>query len=176
MDQAPEGVFSRKQPKEGMFDALPAKRQLEMLCATLSFYFPEGQRARYLGIAAIYEARTQDFWLGRIGATAVALAKAVRKMGEYYDWPSSELLMLSWDDDVLFFYVLRTQYVFARLAARPDDMVPGGLDEFWEWWIIPGEKDPWMLFPVLTAEAIKVAAVRPPIWKIPYPVDYPGKP
>ncbi len=37
-------------------------------------------------------------------------------------------MMMSWDDELLFFYILRTQFVFARIAAKPDDMIPGKMD------------------------------------------------
>jgi hypothetical protein len=52
--------------------------------------------------------------------------------------------------ELLFFYVLRTQFVFARIAARPDDMIPGKMDDFWDWSMTIRNDEPWMRFPSKT--------------------------
>lgn len=156
-----------------MIEAHTAKRTLEMLVETLDFYFPPSLRPRYERIAAEFEAKNQLQWIERARAKSRETAEAFRKLGEWTDMTDSELLMSAWDDEVLFFYVLRIQFVFARLAAKPDDMIPGTMDGFWKWGMTPSDRELWMLFPALTSEAYRVAQIKPPIWKIPYPYDYP---
>jgi len=157
-----------------MIDALPAKRMLEMLLDTVDFYFPPSQRARYERVVAEFESQGQTYWLERVGAKRQTIADALRKLGTWTEMTDSELLVSSWDDEVLFFYILRTQFLFSRVAAaKPTDMIPGRLEEFWQWGMIPRDDDPWMLFPIFTEQNLQRAAIKPPIWKIPYPHDYP---
>ena len=158
---------------EDMIDCHSAKRTLEMLVETLDFYFPPALRARYEKVAALFETKPQDYWLERVAAQRDAIAEAFRRLGEWSDMEDSELLMSAWDDDVFFFYVLRTQFVFSRIAAGPDQMIPGTLDGFWQWAMTPRPDEPWMIYPVFTAQNYRVAPVKPPLWRIPYPHDYP---
>ena len=158
---------------EELIEMHSAKRTLETLVETLDFYFPPELRARYERAAAEFETKNQLYWIERAGAKRIEIAEAFRKLGEWTDMTDSELLMSAWDDEVLFFYVLRTQFVFARVAAKPDDMIPGTMDGFWKWGMTPSDKEMWMSFPVMTAAHYRMAPIKPPIWKIPYPNDYP---
>ena len=156
-------------------EARSARETVALLLQTWEFYFPPELRERYDRIAADFATRDQTHWIERAHANTPKIREALLQLGDWSDVPDSELLMSAWDDEVLFFYVLRTQFVVARLAARPDDMVPGHLNEFWTWAMSIRDDEPWMLFPVMTAEALKVTKTKPPIWKIPYPRDYPSQ-
>lgn len=160
---------------ERMIDALPASTVLDMLLQTHHFYFPEAFRERYEHAATFFETKEQLYWIERARARTADLRVALKKLGEWDDIPEPDLLMMSWDDELLFFYILRTQWVFARIAGKPHDMLPGRMDEFWEWSMTVKDDEPWMLYPVMTAAGLKAAPVKPPIWRIPYPSDYPEK-
>ena len=144
-----------------------------MLLQTLDFYFPEALRARYEQISEVFESKEQMYWIERVRDKTPKIIEAFRQLGEWGDMTDSELLMMAWDDEVLFFYVLKMQYSFAWLAAKPDAMVPGRYDEFWTWFTMIRSEEPWMIYPVATYEACKHAKTKPPIWRIPYPSDYP---
>lgn len=149
------------------------KRTLEMILATGDFYFPPTLRERYDRIAAAFEAKSQYYWIERAAAKRDATAEAFRKLGEWADMCDAELLMSAWEDEVFFFYVLRTQFVFSRIAADPDGPIPGTFDGFWKWAMTPQNGELWMSFPVFTEQNYRAAPVKPPIWRIPYPKDYP---
>ena len=144
-----------------------------MLFETLDFYFPSSQRTRFEKIATAFEREGQMHWIERANANSSKIGAALKALGEWSDQPDSELLIMGWDDEVFFFYILRTQFIFARLAARPDDMIPGTADDFWEWAMTLKDDEPWMIYPVATASACKASGTTP-IWRIPYPCDYPG--
>jgi len=156
-----------------IIEARSAKETLELFLQTWEYYFPPSMRARFEQCAAAFEMRDQVYWIDRAKTKTPQIAEALRKLGEWADIPDSELLMSSWDDEVFFFYVLRTQFLVARLAAKPNDMVPGHFDAFWKWAMTLSKDEPWMLFPVMTKDALKTAPFKPPIWRIPYPIDYP---
>src|SRR4051812_17535975 len=75
---------------------------------------PPELRARYERVAAEFETKSQMYWIERAHAKHAEIADAFRKLGEWTDMVDSELLMSAWDDEVLFFYVLMTQFIFAR--------------------------------------------------------------
>ena len=158
-----------------MIDALPGSTILQMLLQTHHFYFPPAFRDRFERAATFFESKDQQYWLQRIRARTSDLRVALKKLGEWDDIPEPDLLMMSWDDELLFFYILRTQFVFARVAGKPEQMYPGRMEEFWDWSMTIRDDEPWMLFPVMTAEGLKHAPLKPPIWRIPYPLDYPEK-
>ena len=156
---------------EPMIDCFSASKTLEMLVETLDFYFPPELRMRYDKICAEFETKNQLHWIERARAKQREIVEAFRKLGEWSDMPDSELLMSAWDDEVFFFYVLRTQFMFARLAAMPDAMIPGTMDGFWKWGMTPGDKELWMAFVVEGTFYYSRAKTKPPIWRIPYPCD-----
>ena len=161
------------EPTRNQIPGQPARQALEMLLETYDFYFPPGMRGRFESVADRFEEHDQDYWIDKRREKMPKILEAFQSLFDWADMSDSELLMFSWDDEVLFFYVLRTQYVFARLAASPNDVVPAGLDDFWRMMVMPKEDDPWMIFPVVTKKAIAAANIEIPIWRIPYPIDYP---
>jgi hypothetical protein len=163
------------EPSEEMIDCHSAKRTLEMIFATLDFYFPASLRERFERVAASFEQKDQMHWIETARAKKGEIADAFRKLGQWSDMEDSELLMSSWDDEVFFFYVLRTQFVFSRIAAKPDDMIPGTLAGFWAWAMTPSEDEMWMIYPIFTEQNYQIAPIKPPIWKIPFPHNFPKR-
>lgn len=156
-----------------MIDCLPAKQLLEMIFATVDFYFPPMLRGRFEKIAEFFETKDQYYWLERAAAKRDALATAFRNLGEWVEMTDSTLLMSAWDDEVFFFYVLRTQFVFSRIAVKPDDLIPGTMEGFWKWCMTPGAKENCTVFILFTAQNLRLAPIKPPIWRIPYPHNFP---
>jgi len=56
------------EPSEETFEALPAKRVLEMIFQTLDSYFPSSLRARFEKVAAAFEKKDQLHWIETVGA------------------------------------------------------------------------------------------------------------
>lgn len=96
-----------------MIDCLTAKQTLAQIVETLDFYFPPALRARCESIAEEFKTKSQMYWIERARAKYTEIAEAFRKLGQWTDMEDSELLMRAWDDEVLFFYVLRTQVLLA---------------------------------------------------------------
>ena len=161
---------------DGMIECHVAWRLLDMMRQTWEFYFPPELRERYIRIAARYEMQGQTEWLATLKAKLPQITEAFAELGKWSASPDSAPLMSKWDDDTLFFYVMRIQFLVCRLAAKPDDMIPGTCDGFWTWGMSVKPDDPWMLFPVLTRDALKSAKTKPPLWQIAYPADYPEVP
>lgn len=164
--------MSTPEPEPRMIDAAPARVVRELVEKTIHWYLPESQRDRFLQLREDYSHLDSHRWENVYQMAMAKLRPCLETMRGWQDRSETDRLLASWDDEVFFFYILRFQFILVRLHSMGDeDMVPYGLDEFWDWAMVPRDPESWIYYTFPTVVEFNKLAVKPPIWKFFAPSD-----
>lgn len=150
-------------------ETVPAKLILASMVASQQFYFPEEMRARFEAVAVLFEERDGAFWQDRFDDCREDLAAGLIELENWTDDLSADLVMLSWSDEVFFFYILKIQFLWIRLSMDPDARVPSPMDAFWKWGVCLQPSEGWVFWTFPCAVEFEKMADPPFIWRIPLP-------
>lgn len=158
--------MSKKEPEPKTINAAPARVVRELVAETIHWYLPESQRDRFLKIGDDYSYLDSHRWESVYQMAMAKLRRCLETMKGWLDRPETDELLDSWDDEVFFFYVLRFQFILVHLHSLADeDWVPYGLDEFWDWAMVPGDHESWVFYTFPTVVKFDKLSQKPPIWK-----------
>lgn len=136
---------------------------------TWEWYFPPEVRARFEAQADLFETMTLEEWEKRWWEKKEDLSDALAKLKDWSGETDSALLISAWDDELIFWYVMKMQSVVMLLAANPTGMVPFGLEPFWDSYV--SHLTSWAEFVFGPGGAFIKLAKRPRIWRIAWPAE-----
>ena len=166
-------AMNEPEPEKRMIDCAPARVVLERVEMTLQWYLPPSQRERFLRLGDDYSYLDSHRWETAYNMAIAKLRPCLEVMKGWMDRPETDDLLASWDDDVLFFYVLRFQFMLVRLYSMGEEMVPYEWDEFWNWSMVPLPQENWIFYTFPTVVEFNKMETKPPIWKFFSPSDVP---
>ena len=166
--------MSDSEPSQRLIDAAPAKVVREMVDSLMHWFLPESQRLRFLRIGEDYSYLDSHRWEAAYQMARVKLGPGMQTMKSWLDRPETDVLLCSWDDEILFFYVLRFQFVLVRLYSVGDDqMIPAGWDDFWDRLMTIRDPESWIRYTFPTVIEYEKLGKKPPIWRFFSPCDVP---
>lgn len=145
----------------------PAGKTLELMETTWEWYFPPEVRERFERKADWFETQPLAAWEERWWARKEDLTAALGELGKWSEEADTSLLVTGWDDELIFWYVMRMQSWCVMLAAHPDKMVPWELKDVWEQHVL--RLTTWMEFVFPVGGAFLKLERRPKIWRIAWP-------
>lgn len=141
-----------------------ALKQMEMCW---EWYFPPEARGRFEAQADVFESKTLEEWEQRWWARKEDLSSALEELGKWSGEADTSLLITGWDDELIFWHVMRMQSLAVMLASNPESYAPANLEEFWQRHVM--HLTTWMEFVFPVGGAFLKLARRPKIWRIAWP-------
>jgi len=96
-----------------------------------------------------------------------SLSAALAQLKDWAEETETALLISAWDDELIFWYVMKVQSVVVLLATNPAGMVPIDFETFWDRYM--SHLTTWMELFFSPGGAFLKLANRPKIWRIAWP-------
>lgn len=149
-------------------DVITGETALKQMEMCWEWYFPPEARARFEAQADTFERKELEEWEGRWWARKEDLTVALEELGKWSEETDTSLLVTGWDDELIFWYVMRMQGLAVLLASNPQAYTPAGLESFWDRHVM--HLTSWMEFVFPVGGAFLKLERRPKIWRIAWPV------
>lgn len=155
-----------------MIECAPAQVVRGILNQLHHWYLPESQRERFIEIGELYSLLDSRRWEASFQMAMVKLKPCLDELYRWADRRETDDLLSAWDDDVLFFYVLRFQSVLVKIQSFDDNqMIPAGMDDFWQWAVATQEGESWIHYTFPIVAIYLDLSERPAVWKFFAPSD-----
>ena len=157
---------------ERMVDVGPAKLVRGMVSKLLHWFLPDSQQHRFSEIGERYSYLDSHGWEKAFQMTKPKLQESLRTLKGWVSRPETDELMDSWDDEVMFFYVLHFQRAWINMHRFSDDqLIPGSWNDFWEWAMVVRDDESWLDYTFPTVVDFQKLNPKPKIWRFFAPSD-----